>query len=85
MSKVTGYAASKVVNIVLAENNIAPIPPQMVYNYTTARVRAGKVPLIPIDADNKIDLADLEVWVTKYVEKKLAARETKMAEENIEA
>ena len=84
MSKVTGYAASKVVNIVLAENNIAPIPPQMIYNYTTARVRAGKVPLIPIDEDNKIDLADLEVWVTKYVEKKLAARNEK-AEENIEA
>lgn len=84
MSQVTPYAASQIVNVVLAENDIAPIPPQMMYNYTTARVRAGKVPLIPIGEDNKIDTSDLEVWVTKYVEKKMAARAAK-SEENITA
>jgi hypothetical protein len=76
MSKVTPYAASQIVNVVLAENEIAPIPPQMMYNYTTARVRAGKVPLIPIDENNKIETSDLEAWTTKYVEKKMAARNT---------
>jgi len=80
MSAMSPYAASKVVNVVLEENSIAPIPPQMMYNYTTARVRAGKVPLIPINADNKIELADLEAWVTKYVTKKLSNIEAKLAE-----
>lgn len=69
---VTGYAASKVVNAVLTEAGLPTIPPQMVYNYTTARLRAGKAPLIPCDEAGRIDTADLEAWVTRYVAKKVA-------------
>jgi hypothetical protein len=69
---VTGYAAAKIVNAVLTEAGLPAIPPQMVYNYTTARLRAGKAPLIACDAEGRIDTEALEAWVTKYVAKKVA-------------
>ena len=69
---VTGYAAAKIVNAALTEAGLPSIPPQMVYNYTTARLRAGKAPLIACDAEGRIATEDLEAWVTRYVTKKLA-------------
>jgi hypothetical protein len=69
-SSVTPYAAAKVVNAVLAAAGVdKTIPPQMMYNYTTARLRAGKAPLIACDADGRITREGLEAWLVKYLPK----------------
>lgn len=65
----TPYTASKFVNELLADLGVDKVlPPQMFYNYTTARIRAGKVPFIPL-TDGKIAAEDLASWVTKYLAK----------------
>ncbi len=69
----TPYAAAKVVNAALAEAGLSKqIPPQMMYNYTTARVRAGKAPFIALNEDGKIEPEALAEWLDKYVAKQLA-------------
>jgi hypothetical protein len=68
------YAAAKQVNAQLLEDGYAKVlPAQMFYNYTTARIRAGKVPYIPCDADGRIAPEGLADWYTKYVAKNLVA------------
>jgi hypothetical protein len=42
------------------------------YNYTTARVRAGKAPFIKFEAKTGVDRADLARWTKAYIEKKTA-------------
>ena len=74
----TPYGAAKLANTVLAEMfqeagaEFKPLPPQMFYNYTTARVNKGQKPLIPMNgAAGKIVLSDLQAWIEKYAAKKL--------------
>jgi hypothetical protein len=70
----TPYAAAKFVNAQLKEAGLSKaIPPQMMYNYTTARVRAGKAPFVTWDEENGVDREALATWTDKYVAKKLAA------------
>ena len=64
------YQAAKLINAVLAEANLPSIPPQMMYNYTTARLNKGKAPLIKCDASGAITLESLLEWLAKYLEKK---------------
>lgn len=85
LTHVTPYAASKLVNAILDENNIKRIPPQMMYNYTTAKVNAGKNPLIAFTIEKGVEVKDLERWTKKYVEKKLAATVTVEDTETAEA
>lgn len=66
----TPYGAAKFVNQVLAEAGLPSIPPQMMYNYTTARLNKGKAPLIKCDASGAIMPEDLLEWLAKYLEKK---------------
>lgn len=66
----TPYAASKFVNQVLTEAGLPSIPPQMMYNYTTARLNKGKAPLIKCDMSGAITQESLLEWLTKYLEKK---------------
>jgi hypothetical protein len=66
----TPYAAAKVVNAALAEVGLQAIPPQMMYNYTTARVNAGKEPLIAFTPEEGIDRDALAAWIAKYIAKK---------------
>lgn len=66
----TPYAAAKIVNGALEEAGLDKrIPPQMMYNYTSARLRAGKNPLIATDADGKITEEGLRTWLVKYLAK----------------
>ena len=69
----TPYAAARVVNAALAEAGVEKtLPPQMFYNYTTARIRAGKAPLIEaVEKDGKVMIAEeaLGAWLTKYLAK----------------
>ena len=67
---VTPYGAYKMVNAVLAQCGLKSIPPQMMYNYTTAQIRAGKKPLIECDADGRITRDALIAWLRKYLTKK---------------
>jgi hypothetical protein len=68
------YAAAKLVNAALKDAGVdASIPPQMMYNYTTARVRAGKAPFIAWTPEKGVDRKSLEEWTKAYVAKKLAA------------
>lgn len=72
-TSITPYAAAKVVNATLKAAGIdKQIPPQMMYNYTTARVRAGKTPFIEMDEEGKITEAGLTKWLEKYIAKKVA-------------
>ena len=67
------YQAAKLINAVLAEANLPSIPPQMMYNYTTARIKAGKATLIGTTiVDNKVYVTEegLNEWLAKYLAKK---------------
>lgn len=75
--EVTCYEFHKIVNarlesegILNQKGAIKRIPPQMIYNYTIARVREGKVPFIPIQSNGLIKLEDGLVWLEKYISKK---------------
>jgi hypothetical protein len=69
----TPYAAAKVANAVLLARGIDKVlPPQMFYNYTSARIRTGKAPFIACDANGKITTAGLTTWTEKYIAKLLA-------------
>lgn len=69
----TPYQAAKIVNAKLSEEGLKNIPPQMMYNYTSARVNAGKNPFIKFSIENGIDLEDLDRWTEKYIAKKKLA------------
>lgn len=65
------YQAAKLINAVLAEANLPSIPPQMMYNYTTARIKAGKAALIGTTiVDDKVYVTGLNEWLAKYLAKK---------------
>lgn len=68
----TPYKAAKYVNSKLDEADLPNIPPQMMYNYTSARLNAGKKPLIKFDLERGVDQEDLEMWTEKYISKKKA-------------
>lgn len=69
----TPYAAAKVVNALLAEAGVdKQLPPQMFYNYTKARIRAGKRPLIECDENGAITPEALATWAKRYVAKQVA-------------
>jgi len=80
----TPYAAAKLVNVALTEAGLPNIPPQMMYNYTTAKVNVGKKPLIAFDAKKGVDRTDLERWLKSYIEKKTATV-TDDADESVKA
>lgn len=66
----TPYAAARQVNAVLESVGLKTLPPQMFYNYTTAKVRQGKNPLIAIDKDGRIIESALKAWLDRYLVKK---------------
>lgn len=69
----TPYAAAKIINAVLDSVELPNIPPQMVYNYTSGRIRQGKNPFIDCTIENnKIRISDqaIQAWLKKYLEKK---------------
>jgi hypothetical protein len=72
----TPYAAHIIVNAALKEAGLdKAIPPQMMYNYTTARINKGKTPLIEaIVVDGKVFITEeaLAKWTAKYVAKSVA-------------
>ena len=69
-SAMTPYAAAKVVNATLLKAGVEKvIPPQMMYNYTSARLRKGKAPFIECDAEGKITQEGLTKWLKVYLAK----------------
>lgn len=67
----TCYGASTFVNELLKAKGFSKtIRPQMLYNYTTARVNKGEKPFIPI-TDGLIKKEDLEAWLDKYIARNL--------------
>jgi hypothetical protein len=71
----TPYAASKLANVIIVEAGLKAIPPQMVYNYTFARINAGKTPLIPSTREG-VTAENITEWANKYVARKLAKNTT---------
>lgn len=64
---VTPYQAHQILNVILEEEGLSPIRPQMIYNY----VKKGYI----TSQDGKINIQDTSekgftTWVKKYVEKK---------------
>ena len=73
----TPYQASRIVNTRLQEEEIDyQIPPQMMYNYTSGRIRKGQKPLIPStvteDGKVRVEREGLMKWLDQYVAKKKA-------------
>jgi hypothetical protein len=66
----TPYGAANLVNVVLEEVGLPTLPPQMFYNYTTARLRAGRKPAIAYTPESGIDRDDLQRWLSAYLVKK---------------
>jgi hypothetical protein len=73
----TPYEAHKLVNKALKEADIDKvIPPQMMYNYTTAKLNKGLKPMIPsfqVEENNKVKTyiteEDFNVWLERYIKK----------------
>jgi hypothetical protein len=69
----TPYKAAKIVNEELTKLGLKNIPPQMMYNYTTARVNTGKKAIITYnEKTGEVDADALKVWMVKYIEKRTA-------------
>lgn len=69
----TPYGAAKYVNAELTAAGVdKQIPPQMMYNYTKARINAGKAPFIKFDEKSGVDVEDLKRWTSVYIAKKVA-------------
>lgn len=73
-SVLTPYGAATLANARLKEEGLPTIPPQMMYNYTTAKLRAGKKPLIAFDPETGVDRDAFGAWLERYVAKKVAER-----------
>jgi hypothetical protein len=73
---VSVYGAAKVVNPILRELGVnqKDLPPQMFYNYTTARIRTGHNPAMETvqleNGDYRITREGLDAWLVKYIERK---------------
>ena len=66
----TAYGAAKIVNQALKDRGVEKrIPPQMMYNYTHARVAEGKQPYIMYTKTGGVDVHDLQRWLTAYLDK----------------
>ena len=78
VTEVTPFGAHKLVNTSLKNHenpliNVLTIRPQMMYNYTSNRTNKGLKPFIPFNqTTGKILVTDLNVWITKYITKKLS-------------
>jgi hypothetical protein len=70
MSNLTPYAAAKLANAEITAAGLKAIPPQMMYNYTTARLNAGKAPLIAFTPEDGVDREALATWTAAYIAKK---------------
>jgi 2-keto-3-deoxy-6-phosphogluconate aldolase len=66
-SIITPYAAAKIANAVFAAEGMKVIPPQMMYNYTTARLNKGKAPYIAFTLEGGVDQEDLNRWIAARV------------------
>jgi hypothetical protein len=74
---ITAYAAAELTNKALEEAGVDKrIPAQMIYNYTTARVRKDKKPLIPtveVDGKVRVEVKGFTKWLQEYVQKNVPA------------
>ena len=68
----SAYAAAKYINEVLTNNSLKNVPPQMIYNYTSARIRVNQKPFIRVNEDGKLEKKDVDEWLSKYIAKKLS-------------
>jgi len=66
----TPYACAQLANAQLVAVGLPPIPPQMMYNYTSAKLRAGKKPLIAFDPAKGVERVAFEGWLARYLVKK---------------
>ena len=82
---ITAYEAAKRATAALKAAGVeGEVRPQMMYNYTTAKLRAGKKPLIASTLEDGVSVEAFDVWVATYVGKKVAAL-TQAAAETVAA
>lgn len=81
----TPFGAHKLVNARLEKEGLSKrIPPQMMYNYTSGKLNAGKKPLIAYTPETGVDREAFGVWLEKYVAKQVAAVTPVEAEAEVE-
>jgi 2-keto-3-deoxy-6-phosphogluconate aldolase len=77
---ITPYAAAKLANAVFAAEGMKVIPPQMMYNYTTARLNKGKAPYIAFTLEGGVDQEDLNRWIAARVLKHRATNPVEVSD-----
>jgi hypothetical protein len=83
----TPYGAAKLVNARLEAEGLAKrVRPQMMHNYTYARIDAGEKPLIAASRETGVDREDLDRWFNQYLAKQFAALQeaSEVDEESVE-
>lgn len=68
----TAYAVTKLLNTVLIENDLKPVPPQMLYNYVAKS-------MIP-SSNKRISQSDADLFIATQLERRLA-KAAKLAEQ----
>jgi hypothetical protein len=64
----TGFKLAGRVNARLNELELKPIPPQMIYRYFDQKL----IPFEIIEGQKQVSEDDAEVWIEKYVAKRIA-------------
>lgn len=68
----TPYGAWKIANAYITQEGFKSIPSQMLYNYTSGKLREGKKPLIKYSKEEGVDHEDFARWLSSYILKKKA-------------
>jgi hypothetical protein len=68
-ARLTAYGAAKIANEAFGAAGLPTIPPQMMYNYTTARIAKGKSPFIEYSDEAGVDREDLKRWIDARIAK----------------
>lgn len=64
----TGYAATKIVNVRLTEHSLKTIPAQMIYQYMSKNMIAT----VTVSGSKYIERDVFDAWCEKYIGKKLS-------------
>jgi hypothetical protein len=81
MTTLTGYKVAKLTNQALADQGLAPIPPQMVYTY----IRKGYIRSVVIGGQRLVTRRDANKWIRAHVLGAIERNQQALADLDLEA
>jgi hypothetical protein len=75
----TPYAAHNIVNALLVEAGCKPVPPQMMYNYTTSKLRKGQKASWDYTPETGVNVTKFKAWAVEYTASRVQKEATKAA------